>query len=525
VIPRIQTGTSFKGAGLYYLHDKKREGETERLTTGRVAWTHSLNTLEDDPEAVLAEMRQTAFDQTMLKHLAGKRGDGRPTEQTVMTVALAWSPDQSPDRQAMIDAGTSFLKHMGWEDHQVLFVAHNDTKHPHVHLIINRVHPETGMTMDDAWSKRRSQVWALAYEKEHGRIYCEAREAKYGNGQDIDIGKMNYREWREWKELSKDTAFDPAFRHSVEAGEWGLLKEAQRKERMAYWHETGQMRKELRNELREQVREEFAEEWQDYATLKDQRLEKLQAREKKDRLTIAKLRRSKGSGARPSIGKIKDRQAEDREALREELIEMRADISSRQKERLEELATPALDQLSKERLAHYQDLLARHRADRAELRGDQAQGIRRHDLLPGAAEQSVKSSARSSKAFDRSPSEPQQPRGGKQIERESFTRASDVGSGDATREKPLRRDPSDLIAGAGLAAIGKIAESLESLFDGGPKSENEQEHKMSQGEEKPEHLKPQPPRQNEGEAEAKSKRDLDFYLQQRARARDPDRER
>jgi hypothetical protein len=525
VIPRIQTGTSFKGAGLYYLHDKKREGEAERLTTGRVAWTHSLNTLEDDPEAVLAEMRQTAFDQTMLKHLAGERGDGRPTAQTVMTVALAWSPDQNPDRQAMIDAGTSFLKHMGWEDHQVLFVAHNDTKHPHVHLIINRVHPETGMTMDDAWSKRRSQVWALAYEKEHGRIYCEAREAKYGNGRDIDIGKMNYREWREWKELSKDKAFDPEFRHSVEAGEWGLLKDAQRKERMAYWQETGQMRKEVRNELREEVREEFADEWKEYATFKEQRLHKLQAREKKDRLAITKLRRSKGPAARPSIAKIKERQAEDRESLREELIKMRADISSRQKERLEELATPALDQLSKERLAQYQELLAKHRTDRAELRGDQAQGIRRHDLLPGPPEQSVKSIARSSKAFDRSPSEPQQSRGGKQTERESLTRVNDVGSGNAGHEKPLRRDPSDLIVGAGLAAIGRIAESLESLFDGGPKSESEQERKMNQGEEKPEHLKPQPPRQNEGEAELKAKQDLDFYLQQRARARDPDRER
>jgi hypothetical protein len=157
MIPRIQTGTSFRGAGLYYLHDKKQDGERERLTTDRVAWTHSLNTLEDEPQAVLDEMRQTALDQGMLKQLAGNRGDGRPTERTVMTVALAWSPDQSPDRAQMIDAGVSFLDHMGWQEHQVLFVAHNDTAHPHVHLIINRVHPESGMTLDDNWSKRRSQ--------------------------------------------------------------------------------------------------------------------------------------------------------------------------------------------------------------------------------------------------------------------------------------------------------------------------------------------------------------------------------
>jgi hypothetical protein len=77
MIPRIQTGNSFVGAGLYYLHDKKREGERERLTDERVAWTYALNTLEDEPEAVLAEMRQTALDQSLLKQLAGKRLDGR----------------------------------------------------------------------------------------------------------------------------------------------------------------------------------------------------------------------------------------------------------------------------------------------------------------------------------------------------------------------------------------------------------------------------------------------------------------
>ena len=81
-------------AGLYYLHDKKLEGETERFTTERVAWTYAINTVENEPEAVLGEMRQTSFDQPLLKMLSGNRTDGRPTETPVMTVALAWSPEQ-----------------------------------------------------------------------------------------------------------------------------------------------------------------------------------------------------------------------------------------------------------------------------------------------------------------------------------------------------------------------------------------------------------------------------------------------
>jgi len=233
MIPRIQTGDSFKGAALYYLHDKRLEGEQERLTTERVSWTHTLNTLENEPEAVIREMQHTAMNQQLLKYLSGNRGDGRPTERTVMTVALAWSPEQSPDREQMIAAGESYLKHMGWQDHQVLFVAHNDTKHPHVHLIINRIHPDTGMTMDSNWSKTRSQKWALAYEREHGHIYCHAREAKYGRDQGHDASHLSYREWRMWQEISRDGAVDPEFHEALKAGEWEALKGNQRDSRIA----------------------------------------------------------------------------------------------------------------------------------------------------------------------------------------------------------------------------------------------------------------------------------------------------
>ena len=78
-----------------------------------MAWTHAINTLENDPRAVFAEMRQTAFDQPYLKLMSGNRIDGRPTEKPVITIALAWSPEQQPTRKEMIEAGHSFLEHMG----------------------------------------------------------------------------------------------------------------------------------------------------------------------------------------------------------------------------------------------------------------------------------------------------------------------------------------------------------------------------------------------------------------------------
>ena len=48
MIPDIaKRGASFKGALAYYLHDKKLEGEHERFTSERVAWTETRNRARD----------------------------------------------------------------------------------------------------------------------------------------------------------------------------------------------------------------------------------------------------------------------------------------------------------------------------------------------------------------------------------------------------------------------------------------------------------------------------------------------
>ncbi len=36
------------------------------------------------------------------------------------------------------------IERMGLTEHQMMIYAHKDTKHPHMHFLINRVHPQTG---------------------------------------------------------------------------------------------------------------------------------------------------------------------------------------------------------------------------------------------------------------------------------------------------------------------------------------------------------------------------------------------
>ena len=67
------------------------------------------------------------------------------------------------------------LEVLGLEGHEALIVAHEDTRHPHVHVIANRVDPETGKAATLGNSKLRLSRWAEGYEREQGRIRCEER--------------------------------------------------------------------------------------------------------------------------------------------------------------------------------------------------------------------------------------------------------------------------------------------------------------------------------------------------------------
>jgi hypothetical protein len=94
-------------------------------------------------------------------------------------------------------------------------------------------------------------------ERENGRIFCQAREAKYGRREMNDAPHLHRSEWKLWQEISKENAFDPECHRALEAGEWQTLKQRQKQERIDFWKQTGQMRKDLRGALREEVREEF----------------------------------------------------------------------------------------------------------------------------------------------------------------------------------------------------------------------------------------------------------------------------
>ncbi len=170
MVPHIaKEGRSFKGAGLYYLHDKGA------WTDKRVAFTHVENLHTQNAEQAFKEMTWIALRSDQIKKQAGIKPGGRKQENPVFHYSLAWHPEQTPTREAMIEAGRASLKTLELEGYQAVMVAHADEPHKHLHIIVNRVHPDTGKMANIDFGKMRLSRWAEEYEKTHGKIYCPQR--------------------------------------------------------------------------------------------------------------------------------------------------------------------------------------------------------------------------------------------------------------------------------------------------------------------------------------------------------------
>ncbi|MDE0359007.1 MAG: relaxase/mobilization nuclease domain-containing protein [Gammaproteobacteria bacterium] len=176
MIPKINgLGRSFAGVAAYCLHDAPEPDDRRPRTSERVGWADTRNLATFRPERAARLMAATAKAAPDLKRLAGGSPGGRKLAKPVLHYSLSWARDETPGKGEMSRAVDESLEALGLEGHEALIVAHEDTRHPHVHVIANRVDPETGKAAKLGNSKLRLSRWAEGYEREQGRIRCERR--------------------------------------------------------------------------------------------------------------------------------------------------------------------------------------------------------------------------------------------------------------------------------------------------------------------------------------------------------------
>jgi len=130
-------GRGFRGLVNYLLH-----GDRRRAGTARVAWTATRNLLVDDPDQA-----------PLLMHITARKSV-RVTKP-VYHFVISWHPQERPTPELMRAIADATCVDLALDDYQRLYIAHHDTLHPHVHVVVNRVHPETGIAWQTSHDYRR----------------------------------------------------------------------------------------------------------------------------------------------------------------------------------------------------------------------------------------------------------------------------------------------------------------------------------------------------------------------------------
>jgi len=106
-----------------------KPGTTPRAD--RVAWTFAQNLPTDDPELAATYMHATA-------QLSAR------TKKAAYHLMIAWHERERPEPELMQTVARRTLDLAGLAEHQALIMGHGDKPHRHLHILLNRVHPDTG---------------------------------------------------------------------------------------------------------------------------------------------------------------------------------------------------------------------------------------------------------------------------------------------------------------------------------------------------------------------------------------------
>jgi hypothetical protein len=211
-------GKSFKGLVQYLTHDPEHA-----TTRDRVEFTVTRNLRTNDPEKAAKVMAWTALHADDLKRAAGEKLTGNKLKNPVYHFSLNWSPGDTPTKEKMIAYADENLKALGLEEHEAVFVSHNDHKdRKHLHVAVNKVHPVRGITPKLLSNDRnRLQAMAYKYEKERGKILCTARVAEYEKEPALQLdGRKKLQARRAFEKVNKDA------RKSKPRPEWDRDKAA-----------------------------------------------------------------------------------------------------------------------------------------------------------------------------------------------------------------------------------------------------------------------------------------------------------
>lgn len=160
MIGKIVTGKSFGGAVRYLLG--KEPGKAYILTSDGVELTSR---------------------QALIGSFEFQRRARPDVERVVGHISLSFHPDDDPrmSNQLMLDLAREYMQRMEITGTQYLVVRHTDTKHPHLHILYNRVRYDTTLVPDRNERLRNMRI-CRELKQEYGLTFSHGKEQVARNG-------------------------------------------------------------------------------------------------------------------------------------------------------------------------------------------------------------------------------------------------------------------------------------------------------------------------------------------------------
>ncbi|EDT2962898.1 relaxase NikB [Salmonella enterica subsp. enterica] len=103
-----------------------------------------------------------------MEFVAGKAKFAHTNSDPVFHYIMSWQAHESPRPEQIYDSVRHSLSRLGLSDHQFVSAVHTDTDNLHVHVAVNRVHPDTGYLNRLSYSQEKLSKSCRELELKHG---------------------------------------------------------------------------------------------------------------------------------------------------------------------------------------------------------------------------------------------------------------------------------------------------------------------------------------------------------------------
>lgn len=152
MIGKIIIGKSFRGCISYCLENKKQSEQKEQVIQQR-AEVLCYNLCYGDKLDLIRQFNE-------VRNLNPKLG------KSVMHVTLSLAPGEQLGREKLAGLVEDCARELGFEKNQFIAIAHNDTHHQHLHIVINRVGFD-GKTVKDNNNYQKMAAYCRKMELKH----------------------------------------------------------------------------------------------------------------------------------------------------------------------------------------------------------------------------------------------------------------------------------------------------------------------------------------------------------------------